>query len=207
MMLLERNTALETPVKSTVIVNHDGFQPKKHTQLQKKKENDNAKKQSITNRNVQNKPAEKMTYNIGLPQLSKTLGQIKLPSFQELFRQPRQNSANHEIYNKSYLNAGRNIHERYKMSGPTRKIVDKHRISLSESDKNYDTLYLNAGRLIPEEYKMGGPQRNIIDKHKISLSEFDEIRALVSDEREEKRKKRTNNFHISPHRIHLQDFN
>ena len=125
---------LAGPLKNTVIVDYDGFQPRDHVKVERMKNKVLTKARTSPPTTL-----VKKKFSLSLPMLKETLSKIKVPNFKELFRQARQSKENegYPVFMESLsdLDKGRKITEGYRMRGPHQPVANKHTISLSEFDE------------------------------------------------------------------------
>ena len=158
------NKNIAGPLKNTVIVDYNGFQPRDHVKLQRMKN----KVQTRTRTSPRSKLVKKK-FSLSLPMLKETLSRIKVPNFKELFRQVR-HSQEHQPYPEfteslQELDDGRKITEGYRMRGLDRPVVNKHKISLSEFEE-IKSIVLTAKR------KEADAHRDSVPPHLIYLQDF-----------------------------------
>ena len=150
------------PLKNTVIVDYDGFQPRDHMKLQRMKN-------KVQTRTSPRRKLIKKKFSLSLPMLKETLSRIKVPNFKELFRQARhsQEQKQYPVFTESLqeLDDGRKITEGYRMRGLDRPVVNKHKISLSEFDE-IKSIVLN------DERKGADAHSNSVPPHLIYLQDF-----------------------------------
>ena len=132
---VESQKAVTGPLKNTVIVDHEGFQPRDHLQLKGLINRDNLKRRKISKKYPRKKLFQKK-FNLSLPMIKETLSKIKVPIFKKLFRQVRHNEEPHPdsepVGQLQDLGEGRKLEEVTRVRGSNQPVVGKHRVSLSE---------------------------------------------------------------------------
>ena len=134
----ESERGVAGPLKNTVIVDHEGFEPRDHLQLKNIINRDDSKRRKASKIFPRKKVFQKK-FSLSLPMLKETLSKIKVPIFKKLFRQVRHNEEHHNNSEPEKqhpdLDEGRKLEEVNRVRGVNQPVVGKHRVSLSEFDE------------------------------------------------------------------------
>ena len=135
---IESQRGVAGPLKNTVIVDHEGFEPRDHLQLKNIINRDDSKRRKASKIFPRKKEFQKK-FSLSLPMLKETLSKIKVPIFKKLFRQVRHNEEHQHNSEPEKqlpdLDEGRKLEEVNRVRGVNQPVVGKHRVSLSEFDE------------------------------------------------------------------------
>ena len=135
---IESQRGVAGPLKNTVIVDHEGFEPRDHLQLKNIINKDDSKRRKASKIFPRKKEFQKK-FSLSLPMLKETLSKIKVPIFKKLFRQVRHNEEHQHNSEQEKqlpdLDEGRKLEEVNRVRGVNQPVVGKHRVSLSEFDE------------------------------------------------------------------------